>query len=210
MKKLIPKIIFIVLIVAVVFGGKSVIDYKTYDYRADVKKSLTSYFINGDVKSLDKIVGLLNEYADDEEYRKNVQVYSADIVSSWFVYTDKKYYCSTANKNSCVSQYAELDKLSKKLEELYNCKADDGYTIIVPSSYNSIKKQVQEKISVLTKAISAASSRDPQDIEQVRKTKCQVTNECERCYEGACTCYYTDSNTKVREELRCWGKSQNN
>ena len=36
-----------------------------------------------------------------------------------------------------------------------------------------------------------------------------LTNECERCYEGACTCYYTDSNTKVREELQCWGKSQN-
>lgn len=208
MKKLIPKIIFIVLIVAVVVGGKSVIDHKTYDYRADVKKSLDNYFINGDVKSLNKIVSLLNEYADDEEYRKNVQSYSADIVGSWFVYIDNKYFCSTTNRNSCTVQYIELDSLFKKLEELYNCKADDGYTIIVPSVYNSLKKQTQEKLVGLNKAISSAIAKDPQDIEQIRLRKCQITNECERCYEGACTCYYTDSSTKVREELQCWGKAQ--
>ena len=69
MKKLIPKLIFIVLIVVVVFGGKYVIDHKTYNYRDDVKKSLTEYFISGDVKSLDSIVDLLNKYVDDEEYR---------------------------------------------------------------------------------------------------------------------------------------------
>jgi hypothetical protein len=208
MKKLIPKLIFIVLIVAVVVGGKYVIDLKTYNYRDDVKKSLTEYFIKGDVKSLDSIVDLLNKYVDDEEYRKNVQTYSADIVGSWFVYVDNKYNCSTANKNSCTAQYSELDALFKKLETLYNCKADDGYTIIVPSSYNSLKKQTLEKLAGITKAMSSSTARDPQDIEQLRLRKCQLTNECERCYEGACTCYYTDSSTKVREELQCWGKAQ--
>ena len=210
MKKLIPKLIFIVLIAAVIVGGKTVIDHKTHDYRTDVKKSLTEYFISGDVKSLDSIVNLLNEYVDDETYRKNVQTYSADIVGSWFVYIDNKYYCSTTNRNSCTAQYAELDALSKKLETLYERKADDGYTIIVPSSYNSLKKQAQEKLSGLTKAISSSTARDPQDIEQLRQRKCQLTNECERCYEGACTCYYTDASTKVREELTCWGKAQKN
>ncbi len=210
MKKLIPKLIFIVLIVAVVVGGKIVIDHKTYDYRTDVKKSLTEYFINGDVKSLDSIVSLLNDYVDDDEYRKNVQTYSADIVGSWFVYIDNKYYCSTTNRNSCTAQYAELDALSKKLEALYGYKADDGYTIIVPSSYNSLKKQTQEKLSGISKAIASNTARDPQDIEQIRQRKCQLTNECERCYEGSCTCYYTDASTKVREELTCWGKVQKN
>ncbi|MBE6145931.1 MAG: hypothetical protein E7171_04840 [Firmicutes bacterium] len=210
MKKLIPKLIFIVLIVAVVFGGKYVIDHKTHDYRTDVKKSLTDYFINGNVSSLDSIVDLLNEYVDDEEYRKNVQTYSADIVGSWFVYIDNKYYCSTSNKNSCTAQHAELTTLSNKLEELYKVKADDGYTIIVPSSYNSLKKQTEEKLAGLNRAMTSTTARDPQDIEQIRQRKCQLTNECERCYEGACTCYYTDSSTKVREELQCWGKAQKN
>ena len=210
MKKLIPKIIFIILIVAVVVGGKYVIDHKTYDYRTEVKKSLTDYFINGNTQSLNGIVNLLNEYVDDEEYRKNVQTYSADIVGSWFVYIDNKYFCSTSNKNSCTAQYNELSNLAKKLEDLYNCKADDGYTIIVPSSYNSLKKQAEEKLAGLNRAMSSTTARDPQDIEQLRLRKCQLTNECERCYEGACTCYYTDASTKVREELQCWGKAQKN
>ncbi len=207
MKKLIPKIIFFALIAAIIVGGKYVIDQKTYDYRTDVKESLTEYFIKGDVSSLDKIVDLLNKYVDDEEYRKNVQSYSADIVGSWFVYMDNKYYCSMANKNSCISQYTELMTLSSKLEELYKKKADDGYTIIVPSSYNNLKKQVEEKVFSLSKAISSNGARDPQNIEQIRLKKCQLTNECERCYEGSCTCFYTDSATKVREELQCWGKN---
>ncbi len=207
MKKLIPKIIFIVLIVAVVMGGKYVIDHKTFDYREVVNDSLTNYFINGDIKVLDDVVGLLNDYVDDDTYRKNVQNYSADIVGSWFVYIDNKYTCSTQNKNSCVAQYNELQILSTKLEQLYGRKADDGYTIIVPSSYNSLKKQSEEKLFALQKALSSSSARDPQDIEQIRIRKCQLTNECERCYEGACTCYYTDAATKVREELSCWGKA---
>lgn len=206
MKNLIPKLIFIVLIVAVVVGGKYVIDHKTFDYRETVNDSLTDYFINGDAKSLDKIVDLLNEYADDENYRKNVQSYSADIVGSWFVYTDSKYACSISNKNSCMAQYTELLQLSNKLQELYKCKADDGYTIIVPSSYNSLLKQSQDKITTIQKAMASNGARDPQNIEQIRLRKCQLTNECERCYEGACTCYYTDNTTKVREELTCWGK----
>ena len=145
-----------------------------------------------------------------KEYRKNVQTYSADIVGSWFVYIDNKYYCSTSNKNSCTAQHAELTTLSNKLEELYKVKADDGYTIIVPSSYNSLKKQTEEKLAGLNRAMTSTTARDPQDIEQIRQRKCQLTNECDRCYEGACTCYYTDSSTKVREELQGWGKAQKN
>ena len=207
MKKTIPKIIFFVLIAAVIVGGKHVIDHKTYNYRDEVNDSLTEYFIKGNSSSLNNIVDILNEYVDDEEYRKNVQSYSANIVGSWFVYIDNKYYCSMANKNSCVAQRDELVILNNKLEDLYNLKADDGYTIIVPSSYNTLKKQVEEKISALEKAISTNGARDPQNIEQIRVRKCQLTTECERCYEGSCTCYYTDSSTKVREELTCWGKS---
>ena len=207
MKKLIPKLIFIALVVAVIFGGKYFIDIKTFNYRDVVKTSLTDYFINGDVNALEDIVDLLNKYVDDEEYRKSVQSYSADIVGSWFVYTDNKYLCSSQNKNSCVVQYSELMNLTTKLEELYKCKADDGYTIIVPSSYNSLKKQTEEKVFSLQKAINNTNAKDPQNIEQIRLRKCQLTNECDRCYEGACTCYYTDSSTKVREELQCWGKA---
>lgn len=189
-------------------GGKYVIDFKTFDYRKVVNDSLTNYFINGDAKALDGIVDLLNDHGDDEEYRKNVQSFSADIVGSWFVYIDNKYICSTLNKNSCAAQYNEFVTLSSKLEELYGHKADDGYTIIVPSSYNSLKKQSDEKLQALTKALSSSGARDPQDIEQIRLRKCSLTNECERCYEGACTCYYTDSSTKLREELSCWGKAK--
>ena len=104
-------------------------------------------------------------------------------------------------------QYKELMDLSNKLEELYKLKADDGYTIVVPSSYNNLKKQVEKKVYALSNAMASNGSRDPQDIEQIRLKKCQLTNECERCYEGACVCYYTDNTTKIREELNCWGKT---
>ena len=33
-----------------------------------------------------------------------------------------------------------------------------------------------------------------------------MTTECESCREGTCVCYYTDSSTKVREELVCYNK----
>ena len=158
-------------------------------------------------KYLDKMGIVWHDASDDEEYRKNVQSYSADIVGSWFVYMDNKYYCSLSNRNSCAAQYNELMDLSNKLEELYKLKADDGYTIVVPSSYNNLKKQVEKKVYALSNAMASNGSRDPQDIEQIRLKKCQLTNECERCYEGACVCYYTDNTTKIREELHCWGKS---
>ena len=207
MKKLIPKVIFFILIAAIIVGGKYFIDNKTYNFRDEVKSSLTDYFIKGDINSLDNIVDLLNKYADDEEYRKNVQNYSADIVGSWFVYVDNKYNCSLSNKNSCIVQFNELTTLSKKFDELYKLKASDGYTIVVPSAYNSLKKEVDKKLYNLSNIMASNGIRDPQDIEQIRLNKCRLTNECERCYDGACTCYYTDNTTKVREELLCWGKS---
>ena len=207
MKKLIPKVIFFILIAAIIVGGKYFIDNKTYNFREEVKDSLTEYFIKGDINSLDNIVDLLNKYADDEEYRKNVQNYSANIVGSWFVYVDSKYNCNIYNKNSCIVQFNELSTLSKKFDELYKLKANDGYTIVVPSAYNSLKKEVDKKLYNLSNIMASNGIRDPQDIEQIRLNKCRLTNECERCYEGACTCYYTDNTTKVREELLCWGKS---
>ena len=91
MKKILPKLLFLGLVVAIVLVGKHWIDVKTYDYRDEVNKSLTNYFINGNTKELNPIIDLLNEYQDDEEYRKEVQSYSAQIVGNWFVYIDNKY-----------------------------------------------------------------------------------------------------------------------
>lgn len=208
MKKLIPKLIFILLIAAVIMGGKYVIDHKTYDYRDDVSKSLTKFFISGETEDLKPIVTLLNTHVEDEEYRKDVQSYSADIVASWFVYLDNKYHCSLGNKNSCVAQFKEFTLLQTRLDALYEFKAEDGYTIIVPSSYNNLKEESSDKLVALTNVINSTSARDPQNIEQIRTKKCTLTNECESCREGACTCYYTNPDTKLRETLTCYGKTQ--
>jgi len=210
MKQVLPKIIFLILVIGLIFGGKYVIDHKTYDYRKEVTDSLTKYFINGDTEDLEPIVKLLNTYVEDEEYRKDVQVYSADFIGSWFLYIDGKYYCSLGNKNSCVAQYKELDSLNKRLTALYEYKADDGYTIIVPSAYNNLTNEAASKLTALNNIINSSSARDPQNIEQIRTKKCQLTNECENCREGMCTCYYTDSDSKTRETLTCYGKVTNN
>lgn len=206
MKKLIPKLIFIALFAAIMVGGKYVIDHKTYNFRDDVTEGLTKFFISGDTEDLEKIVGLLNTYVDDEEYRKSVQTYSADIVGSWFVYIDNKYYCSLSNKNSCVAQHDQFVALQEKLDILYEFKADDGYTIIVPSSYNNLKQEVGDKIVALTNVINSTSARDPQTIEQIRIKKCSLTNDCESCREGTCTCYYNNPDTGLRETLVCYNK----
>ena len=210
MKKILPKLLFLGLVVAIVLVGKHWIDVKTYDYRDEVNKSLTNYFINGNTKELNPIIDLLNEYQDDEEYRKEVQSYSAQIVGNWFVYIDNKYVCTLSNKNSCTVQFTEFVALLTKLETLYKCKAQDGYTIIVPSTYNSLKEQTTEKITLLQKAVANSNAKNPSNIEQIRVKKCQLATECENCRNDACVCYYTDSKTNTREKLTCWGKVATN
>ncbi len=206
MKKMIPKIILLLIVVAIILGGKYFIDYKTYDYREAVNDSLTEYFITGDTDDLKPIIKILDEHADDEKYRKDLQSFSGDFVGSWFVYIDSKYECSLGNKNSCAAQHVELTELQKRLTALYECEADDNYTIIVPSVYNSLNDQATQKITAISNILNSPSAKDAPTIEETRIRKCSMTTECESCREGTCVCYYTDSSTKVREELVCYNK----
>lgn len=206
MKKALPKILFILLIVGIIIGGKKIIDYKTSDYKEAVSESLTKYFINGNVEELKPVIELLEKYQKEEELRKEIQDYSLTIVGSWYTYLDNKYYCDNINLNSCIAQLAEFKVLNQKLTNLYQTKCEDGFTIIIPSSYTNLNKQGAIKVQGLEKVVNNPGSISPQDSEKIRKTKCATAVECSSCRENLCSCYYVDSQTKDREPVICFVK----
>lgn len=208
MKKLLPKLILIIAIVGVAIGGKKYIDYKTEDYKETVTKSLADYFISGDVSNLDDVIDILEKYEDDEDKRSEIQVYSLDIVGSWYLYLDDKYYCDNKNLNSCQAQLDEFNSLNEKLKNLYETKCDDGFTIIIPSSYTNLKNQGDVKVAALQKIVNLPSSTSPKDSETIRKAKCASAIDCENCRNNICSCYYTDENSN-RETVSCYVPSSN-
>ena len=203
MKKALPKILFIVVLVGVILGGKKLIEFKTEDYRETVTTSLTEFFISGDTSKLEPIIEILEKYEDDDEKRKEIQDYSLDIVGSWYLYLDNKYYCDNKNLNSCKAQLEEFNTLNDKLNKLYETKCEDGFTIIIPSSYTNLKNQGDVKVAGLQKIIDLPSATNPQDSETIRKTKCATATDCSSCKSNICSCYYTDENNN-RETVSCY------
>lgn len=206
MKKALPKILFILLLVGIILGGKKFIDFKTTPYTETVSDSLTKYFVSGDVAELDPIIELLEKYENEDEKRKEIQNYSLDIVGSWYTYLDNKYYCDNINLNSCIAQLAEFKVLNEKLTNLYETKCEDGFTIIIPSSYTNLNKQGATKVAGLEKVVNNPGSISPQNSEKIRLTKCATAVECESCRDNLCTCYYVDKETKDREAVTCFVK----
>lgn len=205
MKKALPKILFILLIVGIIFGGKKIIDYKTQAYEDVVTAGLTKYFVSGDVTELKPVIELLEKYANEEEKRKEIQSFSLDIVASWYTYLDNKYYCDNVNLNSCIAQLVEFKVLNSKLTNLYETKCEDGFTIIIPSSYTNLSKQGAIKVEGLEKVTNNPGAISPQDSEKIRLTKCAsiVPTDCDSCRDNLCTCYFVDSETKDKEAVRC-------
>lgn len=203
MKKAIFKIVIVVAFIGAIFGGKKYIDFRTFDYKPEVKDAITNYFVNDNRDGLDEILKILDKNKNNDNKRTEVQNYSYTLVGSWFTYVDQKYACDDTtfrtNKNSCLVQLDEFKKLYDKLVVLYNYKSSEGYTIILPSYYNSLVSQVQKRIVDLEK--KAKSSRNPQTSEEERLEKCKKATECENCRDGVCRCYYTSNG--VREELTC-------
>lgn len=211
MKKALPKILFILLIVGIIFGGKKIIDYKTFDYKDIVTEGLSKYFVSGDVTELKPVIELLEKYVNEEEKRKEIQNFSLEIVASWYTYLDNKYYCDNINLNSCISQLAEFKVLNSKLTNLYSTKCEDGFTIILPSKYTNLSKEGANKVVNLEKAVNNPGAISPQDSEKIRITKCAtvVPTDCESCRDGLCLCYYVNPQTKDREPVKCMMNLQN-
>ena len=69
MKKHLPKLIFVAVVLAVIFGGKAFIDYKTIDYKSIVNNGISNFFISGNTSELEPVIELLDKYANDEEIR---------------------------------------------------------------------------------------------------------------------------------------------
>lgn len=203
MKKALPIILIILLIIGIIFGGKKIIDFKTSDYTEIVTNSLTKYYVSGNVSELEPVIELLEEYKKEDDKRKEIQNYSLDIVGSWFTYLDNKYYCDNINLNSCIAQLAEFKVLNEKLTNLYETKCDDGFTIIIPSSYTNLNKQGATKVAGLEKVVNNPGSVSPQNSEKIRLTKCATAVDCGSCRENLCTCYYVNSDTKDREAVTC-------
>ncbi len=204
MKKIIIKIIIFAIVFGGIFGTKRYIDYKTYDYKPEVKEALTNYFVNNDRNSLGDILNLLDKYKDDQEIREGIQKYSFDIVGSWFTYVDQKYACSEStyrtNKNSCMVLLDEFKNLNDKLVVLYGYKSKEGYTIIRDGNYNNLINQTSSRVKKIESSY-IKTSRNPQSAEEERLEKCKKATECENCRDGVCKCYYIANS--VREELTC-------
>ena len=203
MKKFLPKLIFIICLVGVIIGGKKYIEYKTENYTEVVSKGISKYFVTGDTKELKPIIKLLEKYEKDEVIRKDIQEYSLDIVGSLYLYLDNKYFCDKNNLNSCMAQLDEFKILNQKLFNLYETKCDDGFTIIIPSSYTNLKNQGASKVASLEKVIGLASATSPQDSEEIRKTKCATATDCSNCRDNLCTCSYVDED-KNKESITCY------
>ncbi len=208
MKKALPKILFVLLIVGVILGGKKIIDYKTQDYSATVTDSLTKYFVSGDIQKLAPVIELLEKYENEPEIRKEIQSYSLDIVGSWYTYLDNKYFCNNVNLNSCIAQLAEFKVLNTKLTNLYETKCEDGFTIIIPSSYTNLSKQGAVKVQDIERVVNNPGAISPDDSEKIRIKKCATAVECDSCRDNVCTCYYVDSVTKDKEPVKCFVKQE--
>ena len=102
-----------------------------------------------------------------------------------------------------MAQLDEFKILNDKLNKLYETKCDDGFTIIIPSSYTNLKNQGTSKITALEKVIGLASATSPQDSEEIRKTKCATATECSSCRDNLCTCNYVDEE-KNKETITCY------
>lgn len=206
MKKNFKKIFMILLFVAVILGGKKVIDFKTFNYEETVNSSLTSFYVKGEIKYLEPVIKILEKYKTDSNKRDEIQNYSYTIVKSWFSYLDSKYTCDFYNLNSCKTQLEEFKLLNAKLNKLYDYKCTDGYTIIIPSSYTNLKVEGEKKVKGLENIIKNPNSKNPDDSEQLRLKKCLSAVECENCRDNVCKCYYIDKDMN-REEITC--KSNN-
>ena len=196
------KIIYIVVIVAMIIGGKFLIDYKTFDASKVVNESLSAFYVNGNKEELKPIIELLEKYRDDEIKRENIQNSSSDIVGSWFMYLDDKYLCNMSNLNACKTQLDEFNALKSKLKVLYDYKSKDNFTIILPSIYTNLETEADKKIADLNKIIANPNAKNPLTSEEIHNRKCMVAVDCTNCRNGLCKCYYLDEN-KDREELTC-------
>lgn len=202
MKKKFFGLFFIVFIVVLVIVGKNIIDNKTFKYESILEESLSSYMISGDTEVLNPVIELLNKYSNDEEIKKGIQSYSYSFLGSWYTYLDGKFLCDKNNLNSCKLQLSQFEDLNVRLQNLYNLKSDDGYSIIVTSAYSNLSSEGKKKIEGLKKIVDSPSAKDPVDVEEERQQKCAVAIDCESCRDGVCTCYYLD-NDRNREELTC-------
>ena len=196
------KLIYIVIIVAMIIGGKFLIDYKTFDVSDVVNKSLSTYYINSEKNELKPIDDLLEKYSDDEIKRENIQNLSSEIVASWFLYLDDKYLCDLSNLNACKTQLEEFNLLKDKLKVLYEYKSSDNFTIILPSIFDNLNTEADLKIADLNKKISNPNAKNPLTSEEIHNRKCMLAVDCTNCRDGLCKCYYLDEN-KNREELVC-------
>lgn len=207
MKKLIPKLIFVAVLVVIVLGGKFFIDQKTVSYAPVVNKALTKYYVSNNVAELQPIIELLDEYKTDETIRANIQEYSMSIIGTWFTQMDNKYFCDASNLNACKAQLSEFTKLLDKLIVLYEFKCEDGFTILLPSNYRFLKAEAEDKIAGLQKVIARPSAGNPKDSETIRLEKCNAAVDCTNCRDNKCTCYYVDEN-KNREPITCIVQTQ--
>ena len=200
-KRLIPILLLILIII-----GKMIIDNKTINYKPIVKDSFSSYFIKGQAQELNPVIEILDKIKYDDNLRKEIQNYNLEIINSWLSYIDNKYICIKSNLNSCINQVEELKNLETRLKTLYSSKCQDGFTLILPSTYTNITNDLNTKIKALNKIIESPSAKELKNNEEIRKEKCNKAINCDSCRDGWCKCIYLDDN-KRSETYTCPDKN---
>ena len=202
MKKKIITICIILALVAFAFFGKKYIDDRYYDYRLDIEKGIDSYFVNGDFSSLDDSIKLLDKYKNNDEVRRGIQNYSTDYIKKQFQYVQNKYLCDIRNLSACKILFEDLKLLVKKVDGVYSKKTNDGYTLMLASSYNQLKSEINKKITSVETVINNPNSTYAPSAEDLYERNCAIATDCDNCRDGICSCYYLDKDN-IKNSIVC-------
>lgn len=202
MKKKIITIGVILALVAFAFFGKKYIDDRYYDYRLDIEKGIDSYFVNDDLSTLDNSIELLAKYSGNDETRRGIQNYSTDYIKRQFQYIENKYLCNIRNLSACKVLAEDLKLLLKKVDGIYSKKTDDGHTLILPSTYNQIKSEINKKITSVETVINNPNATTAPSAEDLYARNCAIASDCDNCRDGICVCYYLD-NDNIQNSIVC-------
>ncbi len=202
-------VLVVALIVAFIFWFRGFYKNNMVNYKAKVGESLDSYYVSGDTKDLKPIMDYFIEYENNIKIKEDIQSYSYDEISKWVNYLDEKYVCTVDNLNSCELQLNEYNEVLAKIERLYTFKEVQGYKVITNRAHSSIIDDLKKKISYNEEIISSVNAKAPMNEDEIRKDKCNKTNDCSNCrgnngINNVCTCVYI--NNGVREEVLCKDK----
>lgn len=175
---------------------------KMYNYKDISKTAINNYYVSGEVDDLKSIPELFKKYKKKEEIKQDIQKYNYSLITEWFLFLDNKYICNVENMNSCKIKKNEYNSLIEKVNNLYNYRNIEGYTIISKTDYKNLIDDLNKKIESMNDTIKDPNAKRPLNEVEKKEEKCNSTNNCSECRNGICICTYLDENN-ARQEITC-------